>query len=98
MALIQCPECKKEISDKAVACPFCGNPSPIKQPVVIGMPVEVELTNKKWKKRGLWALLIIFVGIIFLGSKDFVGFGILLIFIGIITGISARIGAWWTNG
>lgn len=26
MALIQCPECGKEISDKAVACPHCGLP------------------------------------------------------------------------
>ena len=23
---ISCPECGKEISDKAVACPHCGNP------------------------------------------------------------------------
>jgi len=26
MALINCPECKKEISDKAEKCPTCGNP------------------------------------------------------------------------
>jgi len=26
MALIRCPECQKEISDKAYACPHCGNP------------------------------------------------------------------------
>lgn len=26
MALISCPECGKEISDKAVTCPHCGNP------------------------------------------------------------------------
>lgn len=26
MALISCPECSKEISDKAIACPNCGNP------------------------------------------------------------------------
>ena len=26
MALIKCPECGKEISDKAVACPNCGCP------------------------------------------------------------------------
>lgn len=26
MALISCPECGKEISDKAYACPHCGNP------------------------------------------------------------------------
>lgn len=28
MALIQCPECGKEISDKATACPNCGWPVP----------------------------------------------------------------------
>ena len=26
MALIQCPECGREISDKAMACPHCGVP------------------------------------------------------------------------
>ena len=26
MALIECPECKKQISDKALACPQCGVP------------------------------------------------------------------------
>ena len=26
MALIQCPECKKEISDSAPSCPNCGVP------------------------------------------------------------------------
>lgn len=29
MALIKCPECEKEISDKANACPNCGCPSDI---------------------------------------------------------------------
>ncbi len=35
MALINCPECSKEISDKAEACPQCGCPvteSPQKEP------------------------------------------------------------------
>lgn len=26
MSLISCPECGKKISDKAAACPHCGNP------------------------------------------------------------------------
>lgn len=26
MSLIKCPECGKEISDKAAVCPSCGNP------------------------------------------------------------------------
>jgi hypothetical protein len=33
MALTQCPECKKEISDSAPVCPGCGyalNPTPVK--------------------------------------------------------------------
>lgn len=25
MALISCPECNKQISDKAVSCPHCGS-------------------------------------------------------------------------
>lgn len=33
MALIQCSECGKEISDKAGACPNCGNPVVRKNPV-----------------------------------------------------------------
>lgn len=28
MALITCPECNKDISDKAPACPHCGLPTP----------------------------------------------------------------------
>ena len=26
MALIKCPECGKDVSDKAKSCPNCGNP------------------------------------------------------------------------
>lgn len=32
MPLILCPECKREISDKAVACPGCGYP--IREPSI----------------------------------------------------------------
>lgn len=32
--LINCPECQKQISDKAAACPHCGNPmTPVASPV-----------------------------------------------------------------
>lgn len=34
MALIPCSECKKEISDKASACPHCGAPVVLVAPVV----------------------------------------------------------------
>lgn len=38
MALINCSECGKEVSDKAASCPNCGNPinnNPIKKDVVV---------------------------------------------------------------
>ena len=37
MALIKCPECGREISDKAIACPNCGSPVPQKM-----IPVHIE--------------------------------------------------------
>lgn len=37
MALIKCPECGREISSNAAACPHCGNPVPKKM-----CPVHIE--------------------------------------------------------
>ena len=37
MALINCPECNKEISDKALVCPNCGENSK-----------KQKLTLKRW--------------------------------------------------
>lgn len=59
MALIQCPECKKEISDSAPSCPSCGyalNPT----------PVEVVVRKKGIGCFGL--ILIIIVGLIIAGA------------------------------
>lgn len=57
MALIQCYECSKEISDKAPACPQCGAPKHQQEPPVEGPPVpnpvgevleeEVELKDEQ---------------------------------------------------
>ena len=45
MALIQCPECGKEVSDKALACPNCGNP--------IAAPVEKVKAKKRRPRKKL---------------------------------------------
>lgn len=45
MALIQCPECGKEVSDKASSCPNCGCPIADASPsglVRIKMPTFIE--------------------------------------------------------
>lgn len=94
MALIKCSECGKEISDKAETCPSCGNP--INKTPEVNKTVEIEQTNKKWKKRRIWGLIFLFGGLIVMSQS--LGLGILLIFIAIIIGITANVGAWWTNG
>lgn len=43
MALIVCPECGKEISDKVKACPHCGYPFPENEQVA-STPQQVEVT------------------------------------------------------
>lgn len=61
MALIKCPECGKEISDKATACPNCGCPViPSKRNESINTDFA---TPKKDKKKGgcLKPILIFFV-------------------------------------
>jgi cell division septal protein FtsQ len=59
-------------------------------------PVEIELTSKKWKKRTALAIVLLFVGWALMLKS--VGLGIFIWFIAIILGLSARLGAWWTNG
>jgi predicted amidophosphoribosyltransferase len=38
MALINCPECNKEISDMAESCPHCGFPIAKKAPLKPALP------------------------------------------------------------
>lgn len=49
MAMINCPECGKEISDKAAACPNCGVPiAAVNNDVMIRFPVwQGQLVNNK---------------------------------------------------
>jgi len=91
MALIKCSECGKEVSDKATACPFCGNP------IHIEAIQNISLTKKKWKIYRIVAVALVLVsGLAFLQNTP--GLGILLIGLGFLVGIYASIGTWWTNG
>lgn len=98
MALIKCSECGKEISSEATACPSCGNPIKIQvsKTVEPTKPMEVELTSKKWKKRIAFAIILLLVGWVVCFKS--IGWGIFLMFIAFVIGVSARIGAWWSNG
>lgn len=50
MALVPCPECGKEISTQAVACPHCGAPQ---------TRTVVEVTSKKNKPFNVWFWVLV---------------------------------------
>jgi len=86
MALINCPECKKEISDKAQSCPHCGCPI---------NAIKVEQTRKKWKGWQLIGCSSLFIGFLIIiavagsNEKGLQSIGVLIILFGIITSILA---------
>ena len=94
MALVTCPDCGAEISDKAAACIKCG--APVAVAPTNGV-VTTQQTGKTYK--GLQ-----FVGVVFLalgvgacasGSKDAT---VPLTMIGALLYAIGRIGAWWKHG
>ena len=71
MALINCPECKQKVSDKAPACPGCGCPIASSGEVrATGAPITTtQTTSKRLKLHSLGAALLLIVGVVwFLGN------------------------------
>ncbi len=107
MALISCSECGHKVSDKADACPSCGNPlgDEVAEPrisvrrsggqtAVEPQVQTIERTARKYK----WAMFAGGVAIVFglfllMGGAPVLG-GLLLAG-GLIYYIYGRWGAWW---
>lgn len=51
MALMECPECGKEISDKAASCPNCGYPIASNNKFVTQVPSSIERSSGPQKKQ-----------------------------------------------
>ncbi len=109
MALIPCPECSREISDKAAACPHCGNPmrtparapqsAPVQVATAPGRVVTTQATDKHWKGMQIAGVCLMGAGVAACNeiSKDgtyaFWMTGFWLL--GILVYIGGRFGAWW---
>jgi zinc-ribbon domain len=59
MALIQCPECKQEISDQAPACPHCGAPRRDSVASSTPAPVTAPPARRSWGGLVVGALLLV---------------------------------------
>ena len=75
MALINCPECNKEISDKVKACPYCGYPfsedSDIEKPSQVQ---QVEVTGVKLNKGINKKVVIIIASVLVIALITIFGF------------------------
>lgn len=75
MALITCPECAREVSSSAVACPNCGHPfakPPVQPRVVVQEFVDEEGGFPKWAfiPIGILGVVILFVLFVFMRNGD----------------------------
>ena len=58
MALIDCPECRAEISDKAPQCPRCG------VPIAGSQATTIQQTGKRLKRRWLKGIGVLACGVV----------------------------------
>ncbi|MFA7300795.1 MAG: zinc ribbon domain-containing protein [Candidatus Shapirobacteria bacterium] len=99
MALINCPECKQQISDTAPTCPHCGfiqHATPVEGSGNLNQKtITIESTNKTWKLVMIVAILVFIIGGM-VGASDR-EFGFSLVGLSVLIFIVAKIGAWWSN-
>jgi multisubunit Na+/H+ antiporter MnhE subunit len=94
MALIKCPECGHQVSDKATSCPSCANP--IKA-------TTIQATGKKWKGLQVLAGIVFAIGVVWLiasfsVAKEPSPAAAFTAFISFFVYLFARILAWWHHG
>lgn len=103
MALIICPDCSREVSDRAPACPGCGAPIATSRDVdSVGTPLTTtQLTSKRLKAHALFGILLALAGAVLAWnfSEDWPpwtaaipGF---MVMIGFFWWLTARIMTWW---
>ncbi|MFV8816677.1 hypothetical protein [Haliea sp. E17] len=104
MALINCPECNKEVSDKAPACPGCGAPIvAAKESSGSGVAelTTVQETSKKFKLQSLISVSLFLLGVFILmlnaGPQDpkMAAAGSWSLLIGVIWYCVNRFRIWW---
>lgn len=103
MALINCPECKTKVSDKAESCPKCAYPiAGISNTNAHSGKIQtVEQTSKNIKLLLICALVTMIIGFVIMIQffhTDLGGVGMLICFFGTIWFLAVKIAQWWRHG
>ena len=106
MALVKCPDCGRDVSQRAPTCPGCGAPianAPSAAPAYQAVQA-IEETGKRWKRLQVYGVIEILAatGPLFIRPRDNPEVGPIallwimgLLGLGLATLAYARIGAWW---
>lgn len=101
MPLISCPECTKQISDMAPACPSCGVPvASVRESKGSGTTLNtMQETSKKLKLQSVLSVSLMGLGVILIGATKDGGdpstAGPLMLGGGLMWFIVNRIRIWW---
>jgi len=105
MALIKCPECDTDVSDKALACPRCAHPiAEVSTKKTHAVEVQaIEKRGKKYLLQILIAVFLILAGFLLVifnisGQQSNViaiVLGLLVTVGGVIWVIIAEFSSWW---
>jgi len=99
MALMKCPECSGDVSDKAAACPLCGYPT--RGP---GRVQIIEKTGRGWKAIRVLGWLLVAGGALVLRASPTTQaaggrpLGWLIAGAGVACLVTSKAGAWWYHG
>lgn len=102
MPLMPCPECAREVSSTAVACPGCGAPIATRsETVAAGVPLQtVQETSKRLKAHILISSLMFWAGAIWfftagVSDEGMIVVSMLLMLGGLVYYIVTKSRIWW---
>ena len=102
MALVKCPDCGRDVSERAPVCPGCGAPIAVAPNAAPSYrPVQtIEQTAKRWKKMRLTGLGLVCLSPVScaIGGEVMGSFGWASLFTGFAMLTYARFGTWWHHG
>lgn len=105
MALIECPDCGSEVSERAPACPKCGGPIVERRNENPTGVQTIQATSKAWKAVQAVGIVLALGGVTTCAGiaqdPDASGHAVSLssgaVMVGFIVFIVGRIGAWWNH-